>query len=754
MLAERGVDARFDAVRLCLPDGVRIVAARTQQRRPGAGLFRATAPDVRLTIRWRALLLRRQVRVESIRWSGGKIEWWPSGDPAGPVVTVDHWSGQVDAEAGGWQRIESRGAAAGLDLHVVGRAPMPSARVRAVSPSPPSPLRPAAIAAVLWPPPEWLRANFAGGGRLEVAFEAEAGHWPEVRAEIRGEGGAVELAGVDWDRWAFEAEIADGSVRVRAAELEGGGSRLRLRGSAPLTSGGAPEGSLSAVLAPARLASLPLPDVARRFATSMAVRMEQPLRVNVAALPSAAGGPASWKVEVAADHCDIAGVWIERLRAAGRIDGARVRVHQLLAVVGREAMSGPASLEGEVDLASREFRLRGEMGFDPMALAGWMTPMQILHAGAARFLDDSPTIRCRAAGRIGDPLSWSVDGTFSARRFTWNGAYLDDASADVTVRGGVLRLDNVRLGRGDGWLAGRMAQDLPRRTVEVDAESTIPIPVLARLAGPAAHRFVSQFWFGGPTRVLARGRVDYGRREIHDGALELEGGPMGMAWFRADRVALCALAQGREVELTSCSGVAMGGGFGGRARFSLPAGPEERTAYVASAAVTNLNLTDVLRALTDRNEQAQAGRLFGSIELSGRIGKGEGATAVGVGRIRIRRGHLLEIPLFGGLSSHLSAIVPGLGFASQGDFRAEFRIRNGAVETDLAELRGDLLSLEGRGRYFFDRRMDFQVEAKLLRGGGLADALRLLTLPITRLLVFDLRGSLAQPEWLPRNLPF
>jgi hypothetical protein len=187
--------------------------------------------------------------------------------------------------------------------------------------------------------------------------------------------------------------------------------------------------------------------------------------------------------------------------------------------------------------------------------------------------------------------------------------------------------------------------------------------------------------------------------------------------------------------------------------FDLPDGAETRTHYRAAGSMKRVDFPSLLRAVTDRNEQPLEGRVAARVDLAGFIGDGQGRTATGAGSLKVEKGRLLEIPLFGGFSRHIARIVPGVGFTSQSDFFADFRIANGRVSTDEADLQGDILTMRGRGSYGFDRSLDFVVEAKLLREGIVADVVRLLTLPVTKLLEYDLTGSITAPQWVPRNMP-
>ena len=128
-------------------------------------------------------------------------------------------------------------------------------------------------------------------------------------------------------------------------------------------------------------------------------------------------------------------------------------------------------------------------------------------------------------------------------------------------------------------------------------------------------------------------------------------------------------------------------------------------------------------------------------------------TATGSGSVAIREGQVLRMPVFGGLSQMLSAIYPGLNFAAQTDFTSDFTIEENKIFMKGAMLGGSVLSVRASGSYAFDQRLDFTVEVKPLRGGPVAAVLRLLTLPVTKLLSFHLGGTLDNPKWRPMNLP-
>lgn len=121
--------------------------------------------------------------------------------------------------------------------------------------------------------------------------------------------------------------------------------------------------------------------------------------------------------------------------------------------------------------------------------------------------------------------------------------------------------------------------------------------------------------------------------------------------------------------------------------------------------------------------------------------------------MNIRDGYLFQIPLRWQLSQWLSKLYSGLGFATQTEFDSAFVIRDGHVHSDEARLKGTLVSLRGEGDYYFDERLDLTVQVQLLQKGLVADAVRWVTSPVTKLLEFRLGGTIREPQWRPENLP-
>lgn len=713
------------------------------------GMIELRAVEARLRMRW-----RDSMRHRTLIWEGGILNglavWQPPEWEIEPVQLQQLHLNVVRAStntlevaaSGRWNQTVVRwdGRLVGWPAILLHPATRTAARGR-VSPAGP----PHAVAPPLLPRP-------VGAGVLRLYGEMSLDTPRNARLRFDGEGHDLHWAGRTWTGWRIAGEVGPDGLQLEDLTLTAAEDRVRVRGRWAARRQ-PPELSISARLSPAAIRALYIPDEWRAEYDRWSSAVLGPLRVDLTVGVRPDGSTGLHHLQLEADTVSPFGLTVRLLQGDAVFDGQRWHVRRLLAQLGNGSSAGPVAANGVFEPVSGRYQLRAETAVDPAVLRPLLGGVPALHLGSFRTLGAPPRVHVEAQGLLTDPATIRAEGALAATHFTWNGAYCSSASARFRVADSVLSFDDILVLRPDGRMDGRIEQDLDRKLLRFEVRGTMPIPSLARFAGPRPHLLASQFRLDGRATISARGQVDYGRHDDNWGDLHLEADHVGYGWLDVQSVRLDAEVAGRNIQLHSGAATAFRGSITGAARLSLPETADTPVAYELDMHVSDLSFADVLRALTDREAQTQRGRLSGALRLSGRIGRGQGRTAVGEGRVRIRRGELLDIPIFGGLSRHLSAIVPGLGFVSQGDFRAEFLIRDGYIETERAELRGDVLSLEGAGRYYFDRRLRFRVEARLLRGGAVADVLRLLTSPVTRLLEFDLGGTLDQPEWTPRNLP-
>ena len=220
----------------------------------------------------------------------------------------------------------------------------------------------------------------------------------------------------------------------------------------------------------------------------------------------------------------------------------------------------------------------------------------------------------------------------------------------------------------------------------------------------------------------------------------------------SDTAAFRVRALDKRLEFTDIQASLYGGQLTGRMAF-YPLTDPERLRYDAAGQFRDLRFEKLIAGLARVEEKPYHGNVSGDFKVEGRTGKGRGRTARGEGWITIKEGELFQIPLMGDLSRWLARLYPGLGFATQTDFKTDYVLKDGRFHTDEAVLQGSVLSLKAKGNYRLNRRLDMVVQVQLMREGLVAEAVRLATLPLTKLLEFKLSGSVANPKWRPTNLP-
>ncbi len=314
-------------------------------------------------------------------------------------------------------------------------------------------------------------------------------------------------------------------------------------------------------------------------------------------------------------------------------------------------------------------------------------------------------------------------------------------------------LDPWRVQRDEGTIEGSLAFDWKQYKTIVDLRSTADANAVVDLVGPGLRKGLTWATFDGPALMAARGEVDLKGGAKTDLYVDIDATNVALLRYTTDVARVRLHVDGHTYRTTN----AIIEAYGGRATASVVVSPDERTKHYQLEVKAKLEDADMRRVILAVRPQAEVpekgGTLSGRIELTGLLAKGEAKSFKGSGKLRIEDGDLYKIRIFGGLSRYLSAIFPGLGFAAQNDLEGPFTIAEGKVETDALMLEGSTLSVMARGTYTFDQKLDFNVEVKPLRKGGVADVVRFITMPVTKLFEFHLGGTLSEPKWRPSNLP-
>jgi hypothetical protein len=681
-----------------------------------------------------------------VRITGGA--WRPSA-PAEDRHVIALPAADLQRMPAGWRVREVRVRGRGLEVHLAGLILTPTTDPAAAPPEAPARAwdRFARILPHL-PLPEW-----SGPARvdLDLLWRPGAEAWPHL--QVIGGGGAMAWNGLAAETWSLEAEL-DGRERAGLRfGLSGGDESLALTANLDLRERRA-TWTAAGALRPERIRALPLPPPWDARFDRLGLHSRAPIAFEMAVEDAPWSDPAERLAgRISGTGVDLMGLHATQASTRLRREGARWIFEDGEALAGRAPRTGPVRGTAFFDPITRDYGFDGEASVWPEEILPVLNPQQSQHAGSLLCRTTPPRFTGSVRGRISEIAALTIDGRIEVEQALFQGAAFDRGEADLHVTNQVLRLSGLEIRRPEGILTGSVTQEFARARVGFDLVSTLSPYAVARWAGPFPHRFAQRLRFEGPVRITTQGVVDYGRRRENHVDATIEGERLGILWLLADRATFDVRLRNRTIELIDVVGRIGGGEASGSAIFHLPDVDRPRTTYQIEVAGRGVRTRALLPALPDRALPEDLGRARGRLTASGRIGIGEGAGVVGEGEVHISRAQLMQIPLLGPVSRLLNALVPGLGMMEQTAFEMTFTLRDGRVHTRDARLLGDTLSMVARGSGGFDGDLDFTVQAQLLRRGLVARVVRTVTLPVTKLLEFDLSGRVDDPKWEPRNLP-
>lgn len=474
------------------------------------------------------------------------------------------------------------------------------------------------------------------------------------------------------------------------------------------------------------------------------------------------GDGATWDMALRLQQFDVCGTWIEHLDGVLRADQTGGTISRLAGVVGREAQAG--AVHGTVSWTwERGLHGQFETAFDPHALVPLCRTFGLTSIRRTlewfSFASGPPDAELSVMVRAGDPAQVTVKGHVQASDFAYRGAGIAFANVELAYAStgtGRLSLNPLMLVIGGRNVSGRVEIELGGGRIDFETLSTADIPTLARIAGYEGGGLLDTCRFGRGTRVYAKGVVRPDAPEASDVEAYVEGSNLGIGSMVADECSFRFNQKGTTNLLSDIRGKIGGGSFTGSAVLT-PVGPVEVPGmrYQVKGEVINVDFQR-LRSLWSTNSAGRVdGKLYGSVELSGRTGPNPLASLVGQGYLNMRRGFVFRLPLFGGMTDALASALPGLDIAlRQTDVSVPFEILNGRLISDDAQVEGDVLSLSAHGYCrLADGQLAVDVQVRPLKEKGLlGQTVRALTYPVSRLFEFRLDGTIDEPRWRLFNL--
>jgi len=345
-----------------------------------------------------------------------------------------------------------------------------------------------------------------------------------------------------------------------------------------------------------------------------------------------------------------------------------------------------------------------------------------------------------------------VTGTILATNAAFRGVEVTGLNSYLTYSNRSVILDPLFATCSTGSISGSLDLNLPDQIYGINLEITTNPKVVAPMAGKEFARYFEPYYFTDDILVKAQGVVNAKTDKNTDLQVYLSGQQIGISNIICDRL----LLQGRRTEGTLVFSNIYGNIFQGTitGTLAIALSRTNLTTFALEAEATDILMDKLTKNFNRSATNDYEGIMKTRVKLAGPFPDRPGWTNItGTGSILIEQGRLLRIPLLGGLSTLLSKIYPGLGFSEQNQLTADVTVRDGAVFTKNLKLSGRIISLSAEGNYEIRDHMDFKVRVSPFRDGSIASALRIVTMPISILLEFNVTGPVKNPSWNAAYLP-
>jgi hypothetical protein len=458
------------------------------------------------------------------------------------------------------------------------------------------------------------------------------------------------------------------------------------------------------------------------------------------------------------------GARAERVTTLCRLDGHRLRLDDLR--IDLPSRNWREQLEGWLSLDLRTRRLQ-------MHTDGVITPEAVAPL-FARFDGAEALAICRRFAGYTSPLR--VNGDLLQQLPATAGALpllesrLTIEGGDLTYRGLPVRRLHVglqwrndggqrqltiapfRVENDDGRLDGAWTRHPARRVTDLTMRSSLPFATVATAFGMEPSALPANLTFKSAPAIEVRGLL----------ADEGAGGETAMQGrFRAGAVSLAALRfeeVASDFAVTGSNTLALGnltarcyqGSVTGAV--TLTRSPDGLTParFAGALTVEGIDFAAASRQMGLTNDMR--GVLQGNVALAGSWDAARLDLLQGAGRLSIRKGTLMRVPLFAGFTGYLARNIPGVdALLMQSDATLAFAVTNGLLTAEQLLVEDNIFSLRANATcrlHAAGQPLQGVAQARLFKQKTLAAMMaRVVTFPFSKLMEFKIEGPLRNPTW-------
>ncbi len=430
-------------------------------------------------------------------------------------------------------------------------------------------------------------------------------------------------------------------------------------------------------------------------------------------------------------------------------------------VKARGQTLGAGELSGEFVVDTGSGQIEAEVGstISPVRLMPLFDSLGIAavnrYVSCFAFGEESPHCRLKLTHVLGETNTVAAVRVLS-RNASYRGISTERLDGLIRVErtpdGGSVTLSELLLERPEGVSRGYVRYPFGSRLPEFKVSGSADPIALLGMAGMATDRFAQFVTLGDGVHVEVSGVVDLDRA----GRTQVTGRVSAARAICLERLPLSQATAdlsvtGDQVLVTNMLATCSGGRVEGWVRVGVAQGEGVTNRTDLGFVLTGADFGALCRELGAEREG-----LEGSCSVKGwyRVDRsGEKRSQRGNVELRVRDGRVFALPLFGGFSKVMAAVLPGLDFVMrQSAAKLDVEIEDQRLHARRVVVEGDVLSLSGDGHYDIGGELDLDIQVKLMKEHTLvAKVLRVVTYPVSWLFEFRVTGPLGEPRWYPVN---
>jgi hypothetical protein len=402
--------------------------------------------------------------------------------------------------------------------------------------------------------------------------------------------------------------------------------------------------------------------------------------------------------------------------------------------------------DGEYNVATHDFRYAVTSTLNFRRLESAMTTNLQEWIQQWTF-EDLPKVELRATGSMIDPTKLAYDGHVEVGASTFRGQQIRRGTATLRLRDECLHMPDVWVARDEGEIRADVKLHFGEHWAEFVGTSTANIRAVAAMLGPAVEQAMKPLEMGDDSNVRASGYVSFTQPERTAWEAHVEGRDVSYVPFwhlTAARAEVGATFTNNTLTVSLDDSEFYNGKLRGHARLDFG---HTQAVYEVKAFLERGDLGDILAAATGQ-KQSVDGVLTCTLDINGLTD--DLATMKGWGDLIIEEGFLLNVPIFGPITSVLDDIHSGLGSVKASRAKATFTIADNAISTSDLEVFAGPVTLAARGKVSFDCKLEFKTQAKILR------ALPGINIPFAilgKVFEYHIGGTCDNPSRRPMYLP-